>query len=106
MVGILPRGAATRLLLTAEVVTAHEALRMGLFDEIAEPVVDRALELGQEIAAHPPAAIRAMKSVLQQAYAAPLAEARAFEARTFEKMWGADEHRSALDAHFGTRRED
>ena len=61
-------GRAQEWCLTARMVDAEEALRAGLVTEVvpAERLVDRAVELGEMIAQHAPAAVARVKAVLAQ----------------------------------------
>jgi enoyl-CoA hydratase len=54
---------AMRLLLTAELIAADEALRVGLVNEVvaADEVMPRALALAESIAANSPVAVQAVK---------------------------------------------
>lgn len=56
----LPRAVAMRMLLTGEPITAEEALKFNLINEIAEPerLMERAMEIAEKIASHPPLAVR------------------------------------------------
>lgn len=60
-------GRAQEWCLTARMVEADEALRAGLVSEVVAPerLLDRAVELGQMIAQHAPAAIARVKHVLE-----------------------------------------
>lgn len=60
-------GRAQEWCLTARMVEADEALRAGLVTEVvaADRLLDRAVELGEMIAQHAPAAVRRVKRVLE-----------------------------------------
>jgi 2-(1,2-epoxy-1,2-dihydrophenyl)acetyl-CoA isomerase len=60
-------GRAQEWCLTARMVDADEALRAGLVTEVVAPerLIDRAVELGETIAQHAPAAVRRVKRVLE-----------------------------------------
>jgi enoyl-CoA hydratase/carnithine racemase len=60
-------GRAQEWCLTARMVEADEALRAGLVTEVVAPerLIDRAVELGETIAQHAPAAVRRVKRVLE-----------------------------------------
>ncbi|WP_016905341.1 enoyl-CoA hydratase-related protein, partial [Streptomyces xiaopingdaonensis] len=64
----LPRAVATELLLTGKRLTAAEAARWGLVNEVAEPgaVVERAVALAGEVAQGAPLALAAVKEVLRE----------------------------------------
>jgi enoyl-CoA hydratase/carnithine racemase len=60
---------AAELTLTGRVITADEALRLGLFLEVVEPeeLLPRARELAGQIAAKPPQALRLTKRMMKLA---------------------------------------
>lgn len=62
---------AMKLLLTAEMIDAEEALRIGLINEIvpAAQVVDRAIEIAATIANNSPVAVQAVKQHISQGIA-------------------------------------
>jgi enoyl-CoA hydratase len=70
-------GFAKELIFSARYVDAEEALRRGLVDAIADPVLDKALESARRIARNSPAAVAAAKELcnraLQGGHAANLA---------------------------------
>ena len=72
---------AMRLLLTAEVVDADEAVRIGLVNEVvpAEAVLPRALALAELIAANSPQAVQAVKRFVSTAIAERADAGEAFE---------------------------
>ncbi len=75
----IPWASAMQLLLTAEPVSAQQALRMGLINEIVEParLLERALEIARSIARNGPLAVAAVKETALRSSGEPLA--RAFE---------------------------
>ncbi|HEY8427797.1 MAG TPA: enoyl-CoA hydratase/isomerase family protein [Sandaracinaceae bacterium] len=103
---IVPRGAAVRLLATAEVIDASRAEALGLVDEVAPPgqSVARALELARAIAECSPRAVAAFKEVLRAAYGGDAERSRAVEWDAFCGLWGGEDHREALDAFFAKRK--
>ena len=58
---------AKDLILTGRMVGAEEALRLGLVDEIADPVLDRALETAALLASKSPVALAAAKRLVNRA---------------------------------------
>jgi enoyl-CoA hydratase len=73
------------MILTGEVITAAEALRLGLVDEVVEPdqLLARAEQLAQTIAAMAPLAIRGSIRAVNSGYDLPLASGLALEASLF-----------------------
>jgi enoyl-CoA hydratase len=57
-------GVAKDLILTGRTIDAAEALRVGLVNEIADPVLERALEIARELATKSPAALAVAKRLV------------------------------------------
>ena len=57
-------GVAKDLILTGRTIDAAEALRVGLVNEIADPVLERALETARELATKSPAALAVAKRLV------------------------------------------
>lgn len=57
---------ARELVMRGRVIGPDEALRIGLVDELAPSVLDRALEIAAELAARPPHAVAAAKRMAQR----------------------------------------
>jgi enoyl-CoA hydratase/carnithine racemase len=93
------RARALTLLLTGELIDAHEAQRIGLADRVVPPgqVVDAALELARAIAANPRGSVRAIKRMVD-AEPNSAEEAQAFEADLFAHTWISEDHDEALAA--------
>ncbi len=91
---------AKQYLLTGDPVTAPDALRMGLVNDVvpADECLGRALELANKVAANPPLAVRftkvAVNNALKQQALATFDVASAFEMRTFQSA----DHLEALAA--------
>lgn len=88
----LPRlvgpSAALRLILTADIIPAAEALRIGLVDEVVPPaaLLETARALALRISAQAPLAVAASIEAVRQGADLPLDEALALEARIFGRL--------------------
>jgi enoyl-CoA hydratase len=95
----LPRlvgpSAALRLILTADIIPAAEALRIGLVDEVvpATALLETARTVALKIAAQAPLAVAASMEAVRKGADLPLAEALALEAQIFGRLSAtADKH--------------
>ena len=81
----LGKGAALKLLLTGEIVSAAEAHRLGLVDEVVPPaeLLPRAEQLALAIAANAPIAVRHTLAAVHAGYDLPLRQALDLEASLF-----------------------
>lgn len=91
---------ATRLLLTAEKVTAPDAVRIGLVSEMVPKgfARERALARVSHIADNPRATVAALKRALHEVRAAQRGGAVERERAAFVERWGAADHRAAMEA--------
>jgi enoyl-CoA hydratase len=82
---LVGKGAALKLLLTAEMISAAEALRIGLVDEVvpAADLLPRAQSLAATIASMAPIAVRQCIAAVHSGYDLPLDQALAHEAALF-----------------------
>jgi enoyl-CoA hydratase len=71
-------GVAKELILTGHMVDAEEALRIGLVNAIADPVLDHAVDVAQKLAAKSPLALRVAKRLLNLSPGALEREAEEF----------------------------
>jgi enoyl-CoA hydratase len=71
-------GVAKELIFTGRTVDAEEALRIGLVNEIADPVLDRALDTARSLSEKRRVALRIAKSLVNRAPDALQAEAEEF----------------------------
>lgn len=102
---LVGRGIATEIALTGRMVSAEEALRIGLVNEIVEPeeLLPRARALLEEILRNGPAAVAAALSAIDQGLDLPLDEALALEARIFGAACGSEEMQEGTQAFLEKR---
>jgi enoyl-CoA hydratase len=100
LVRLVGRSRALMLLLSGDLIDAHEAERIGLADRVMAcgQVVAAASELARQIADNPPMAVRAIKQAVNYDAASSDAESVAFEADLFARTWISDDHKEALAA--------
>ena len=82
---LIGKGAALKMILTGEAISAAEALRLGLVDEVVEPdqLLSRAEQIAQTIAGMAPLAVRDSIRAVNSGYDLPLASALELEASLF-----------------------
>ncbi len=73
----LSKSDAMLLLLTGDIIDAHEALRMGLVSKVVphEQLMNTAMDIGRRIARNGPLAVRAVKQMVTQGQDLPLVHA-------------------------------
>lgn len=100
LVRIIGRSKALRILLTGQVLSAAEALELGLIDEVVpQPnVMLRASALAQEIAANPLLPILFYKRAVQHGRDLPLAAAINYETELFCRLWVSKARQEAFEA--------
>jgi enoyl-CoA hydratase len=86
-------GVAKELVLTGRQVDAQEALRIGLVNAIADPVLDHALEVARKLAVKSPVALRVAKRLLNLS---PGALER--EAEEFGDLFASEDAKEGLEA--------
>jgi enoyl-CoA hydratase len=105
----LPRlvgpGAALKLLLTGAIIDAHEALRIGLVDEVvpAGDLMKRAEALAMEIAGNAPRAIAAVLRAVDEGLNLPLDQALMVEATDFGELCGTADKTEGVEAFLNKR---
>ena len=105
----LPRligpGPALRMMLTAQIVDAPEALRLGIVDEVvpAAELLPRARALAEAIAAMAPLAIAATLEAVHRGLGQPLPQALEAEAEIFGRLCGTADKHEGLTAFLAKR---
>jgi enoyl-CoA hydratase/carnithine racemase len=115
LLGIIPGGGGTQrlprlvgvsrakeLILTGRQLLAQEALAMGLVDEVVadEQVLERALQLGSQLAKGPRHSQMLAKHAIRHAMDMPLASGLALEREAFAVALSGDEARTGLASFF------
>ena len=97
---------ALELVLTARVIDAQEALRIGLIAEAVAPdaLKDRATEIALELAGNPPLAVRMAKSACYQSWGMELEGALNVAATYQSIVQNTPEHDERVDALLNRRR--
>jgi enoyl-CoA hydratase len=82
---LIGKGAALKMILTGEAMSATEALRLGLVDEVVEPdqLLPRGEQIAQTIAGMAPLAVRDSIRAVNSGYDLPLASGLELEASLF-----------------------
>lgn len=90
---LVGKGAALKMLLTGEMVSAVEALRIGLVDEVvpATELMPRAQAIAKTIAGMAPIAVRECIAAVHSGYDLPLDQALAQEAALFGLCCGTED---------------
>jgi enoyl-CoA hydratase len=91
-------GVAKDLIYTGRTVDAAEALRLGLVNGVADPVLDHALEVARALAAKSPAALRAAKRLVNSA-----SDAFTAEVEEFGELFGGEDAQEGLAAFLEKR---
>jgi enoyl-CoA hydratase/carnithine racemase len=96
---------AKELILTGKVLTAEEAERMGLVNEVvpAGEAVKRATEIGEEIAQRGPVAVREAKRLIDLAIEADLAAGLDAETDASQRVFATDDMLEGAHAFFEKR---
>ena len=95
---LLREDVAKELTFSGRVVDGREALELGLLTRLAERPREAALELAGAIAARSPDAVRAIKRLFDEAWAAPPGPSLKLETELMESLLGTPNQLEALRA--------
>ncbi len=97
---------AMRIALTGCLVSAQQALAMGMLSEVVEDeqTITRALELAAEIAALPPLAVAQIKEVMLAGADLPLESALVLERKAFQLLFGSRDQKEGAQAFLEKRK--
>ena len=101
---IIGAGPAFDMILTARVVDAEEALRVGLVNGVHDPAIDRAREVAELLAAKSPLALAAIKRTTNHALQGDHVENLQREADEFGALFASEDAREGMTA-FTEKRE-
>lgn len=98
--------AAMRWVLTGDLLSAADALRLGLVSEVVPDgqVVPYALEIAQRIAALPPLAVAAIKEAVLVGADLPLQAALGLEGESFQKLFATEDRTEGMGAFLEKRK--
>jgi enoyl-CoA hydratase len=105
----LPRviglGGALRLILTGELISAQEALRLRLVEEVTEPaaLLDRAMQLAGTVASRSPVAVTAAKEATRAALSLPLDDGLKLESALFQLCFSSADKAEGVRAFLEKR---
>lgn len=100
------KAVAMEMVLTGRFITADEALRYGLVNRVApvERYLEEALQLGNEIAARAPIAIRLAKEAVNNAFETSLTDGLADERRAFYLLFATEDQKEGMAAFVEKRK--
>ncbi len=98
-------GKAKQMVLTGCRVSAKEAHRLGLIDELAEPrqAIPAAIAIAQQIASKPPLSVQAAKQAINLGRDLPLERAMAMDLRFVGQVAGTEDRIESLQAFLEKR---
>lgn len=102
---LVGRGKAKQLMLTGDMVSASEALQIGLVEQVEaeERLLDAARELAQKIAAKPQVAVRLIRRAVDNGLDMPLDRAIDYEADLFGLCFATQDQKEGMAAFLEKR---
>ncbi len=94
---LVGRSKATEMLLTGDILTAQQALAIGLVDRVVPEgqIIEASLEMAARIAQNPPLALANIKRAIVKGWEMPQRVAMEYEAELFAATWDSEDHREA-----------
>ena len=98
--------ATMRWVLTGDLLTAADALRLGLVSEVVPDgeVLTHSLEIAKRIAALPPLAVAAIKEAVLRGADLPLEAALGLEGQSFQKLFATEDRTEGMRAFLEKRK--
>lgn len=108
LVRTVGKSKALMLMLTGDIISAEEALGLGLIDRVAEKeeVLSQAKDLARRISDNAPLSIRFIKRFLNASMDMSSRDANLLETEMFSILWGSEDHNEAVEAFFAKRKPD
>lgn len=105
LVNTVGKSKALMLMLTGDIITAEEALAVGLVDRVVDEgrALSEAETLARKIAKNAPLSIRFIKSFTHSAMDMSSTHASMLETEMFSILWGSSDHDEAVKAFFEKR---
>jgi enoyl-CoA hydratase len=100
---LVPAAVAKQLLLTGEPLSAADAHRLGLVNEVADDALDRALQLAAQLAALPADALAAGKRLVDEGAFMPLESAVTLERETVSMLFASPDRSEGVAAFLEKR---
>lgn len=102
---LVGKGMAKYLIMTAEMIPASEAYRIGLVEKVAAPeeLMDEAKKVAQTIASKAPIAIATAKSAINNGFDMDMKSASKFEIETFTAAFGSEDKTEGMAAFLEKR---
>lgn len=102
---LIPASKAKQLMFTGDSVTAEEAYRIGLVDEISEPeqLMEDAIKMADKISHWGPLAMERLKTAVAQGMEVDLERGLEIEAALFGHLYGTEDQQEAMHAFLEKR---
>jgi enoyl-CoA hydratase len=102
---IIGLGHALRMILTGDMISAEDALKLGLVEEVVPPevLIDRAIAIGEQIASKSPVAVAAAKEATRAAMSLPLDEGLRLETALFQLCFSSEDKAEGVRAFLEKR---
>lgn len=102
---LLGKARAMDLILTGRVITARDALALGLVSRVVprENCEQDARAICRELCLRPPLALQAAKEAIRKAYELPLGEGLAYERQLYTMLFGTDDQKEGMRAFLEKR---